>query len=128
MQLAILVVLILILVSISPWVLALAAAAVVAYGVWVVAVGVVFFVISVGLAWYHGYQTRKPVISSETERAIERVNEEFRQREAEQASSIVSAPSEPAQGKPRRLIVCRSCSAEIEKFSMFCPVCGKKPI
>ncbi|AZL69201.1 hypothetical protein [Pseudomonas oryziphila] len=128
MQLAILVVLILILVCISPWVLALAAAAVVAYGVWVVAIGVVFFVIAVGMAWHHGYWARKPVISSESERAIERVNEEFRRKEAEQASATASAPSEPAQAKSIRLIICRSCSAEVEKFSMFCPVCGKKPI
>ncbi|WP_369991321.1 hypothetical protein [Pseudomonas xanthosomatis] len=125
MQLAILIVLILILVSISPWVLALAAAAVVAYGIWVVVVGVAFFVMVVGMAWFHGFQARRPVISTKTERAIERANEEFRRREAEQVSSVAAEP-EPV--KPRKLTTCRSCSASIEKFTMFCPVCGKKPI
>ncbi|NQD77016.1 hypothetical protein [Pseudomonas sp. CM27] len=128
MQIAILVVLILILIVIAPWMLAVVAAAAVAYGLWVVTAGVVFFVLLAGLSLYHGIKARKPVISSKTERAIERANEEFRRKEAEQAAATNPAPLEPVQNKPRKLVVCRSCSAEIEKFSMFCPVCGKKPI
>ncbi|HDS0941430.1 TPA: hypothetical protein QDZ12_004753 [Pseudomonas putida] len=127
MQIAILVVLILILVSISPWVLGLVVAAAVAYGVWVVALGVAFFLIAVGVACYHGFQSNRPVISSDTERAIERANNEFRRKEAERAQ-VDQAAVEPVPVKQRKMIICRSCSAEIEKFSMFCPVCGKKPI
>ncbi|MEC4024535.1 MULTISPECIES: hypothetical protein [Pseudomonas] len=126
MQIAILVVLTLILIVLAPWLLAVVAAAAVAYGLWVVVTGVVFFLLLVGVTWYHGVQSRRPVISSKTEMAIQRANEEFRRKQAEQAAEDV--PEEPAQEKPRRLIACRSCSAKIEKFSMFCPACGKKPI
>lgn len=126
MQIAILAVLILILVVMAPWLLAVAAAAAVAYGLWVVITGVTFFLLLVGVTWYHGAKSRRPVISTETEMAIERVNEEFRRKAAEQADDAVA--SKPVQVKPKRLITCRSCSAGIEKFSMFCPVCGKKPI
>lgn len=126
MQVAILVVLILILVVMAPWILAVAAAAVVAYGLWVIVTGVVFFLLIIGMAWFHCAQSRRPVISIETEMEIERVNEEFRRKEADRVKSEVI--SDPGKDKPRRLIACRSCSAEIEKFSMFCPVCGKKPI
>ncbi|WJO30974.1 hypothetical protein [Pseudomonas monteilii] len=128
MQIAILVVLVLILVVIAPWMLAVLAAAAVAYGLWVVVTGLVFFVLFVGIVGWQGIQARKPVISSKTEKAIERANEEFRRKEAEKASVTSAISSEPVQDKPRKLIKCRSCSAEIEKFSMFCPVCGKKPI
>lgn len=128
MQIAILVVLILILASISPWVIALAAAIAVAYGIWVVVAAVLFVLMAIFCAWFHAFRERKPMISRETERTIELVNEEFRRRAAEEASCAVSKPKDPAQANPRRLIICRSCSAEIEKYSMFCPVCGKKPI
>ncbi|MBF8765331.1 MULTISPECIES: hypothetical protein [Pseudomonas] len=126
MQIAILAVLILILIVLAPWLLAVVAAAAVAYGLWVVVTGVAFFLLLIGVTWYHGVKSRRPLISSKTEMAIQRVNEEFRRKQAEHAAEDV--PNESAQEKPRRLIACRSCSAKIEKFSMFCPACGKKPI
>jgi len=127
MQIAILVVLTLILIVLAPWLLAVVAAAAVAYGLWVVITGVAFFLLLVGVTWYHSVQSRRPLISSKTEMAIQRANEEFRRKQAEQ-SAAEDMPEEQAQEKPRRLMACRSCSANIEKFSMYCPACGKKPI
>lgn len=128
MQVAIFVVLVLILVVMAPWVLALAAAAVVAYGIWVVVTGLVFFLLSLGLAAYYGYKSRRPTISSELEATIKRVNDEYRRKQAEAGESTRAVVVDPVKQKPKKLISCRVCSAEIEKFSLFCPVCGKNPI
>lgn len=138
MQLAILLVLILIAVILAPWLLGVIAVLVAAYGLWLaVAFALTIAAIAIGavvlLIYFSGRGLfKKHDISSGTEQKIAEANRLFR---AKEAARLAVAEQEELKykeimdrAKKSGLTTCKSCSASIEKHSMYCPECGKSPI
>ncbi len=135
MQLAILIVLLLILLVLAPWLLGVIAVAAAAYGAWIVAGFVLTVVASVIFLMLPGlfqglFSSRK--ISSNVEQQIAEANRIYREKEAarrepeEQEQRLCSEAIE--KGKASSFVQCKSCSAEIQRYGMYCPKCGKSPI
>jgi membrane protein implicated in regulation of membrane protease activity len=135
MQLAILLVLILIAVILAPWLLGVIAIVVAAYGLWLVAAfaltiaaGIVILVV---YSLRHGLFQKRDM-SSRMGQKIAEANRLHRVKEAAQRS--VAAQEELKyqeildRAKKASTATCKSCSASIEKYSMYCPKCGKSPI
>ncbi|VVO24010.1 hypothetical protein [Pseudomonas fluorescens] len=136
MQLAILLALILIAVILAPWLLGVIAVLVAAYGLWLaVAFALTIAAIAIGavvLLISRRGLVKKRDISSGAEQKIAEANRLYRAKEA--ARRAVAAQEElkyietPERDKKASTATCKSCSASIEKHSMYCPKCGKSPI
>lgn len=135
MLLAILLVLILIACILAPWLIPFALAAVSLYGVFIVVIGAVvvsvtvggFVIFVVGQVLQSRRDNQKRIESEiKISRQIEESNRIFREKErlAEIEKSMAAASEKPVI---RMKIVCQSCTAEIDRASMYCPVCGKAP-
>lgn len=135
MQRAILVVLILIAVILAPWLLGVIAALIVAYGFWLVVTASLTFAVTVLFlliyALNKGFFSRKTGPSMIDQQIVE-VNKQHRANEA--AKRAISNNRESLIDKQAELAVkkkmgtCKSCEASIEKYSMYCPKCGKSPV
>lgn len=129
MQLAILIVLIIIAVILAPWLLGLIAIAIAAYGMWLVISLVAAAVISLLVIVVILLSSSSKPASSNTERMMAEVNEQFRAKEAAQRAAAVEAAeialAESERIKKVRVMECPSCSATIPKHSLYCPQCGK---
>lgn len=135
MQLAILVVLIVIAVILAPWLLGVFAFLVAAYGLWLVVIAITsaavvgIFLTAYGLrrGFFH-----KSVASSMIEQQIAVANAQHR---AKEAARIAVENKERDQRQevgdsvvPARMTICKNCQSSIQKYSMYCPLCGKSPV
>ena len=135
MQFAILLVLILIAVILAPSLLGVIAALIVAYGFWPVVTASLTFAVTVLFlliyALNKGFFSRKAGRSAIDQQIAEankqhRANEAAKRAISSNRESLIDTQAERVVKK--KMGACKNCKASIEKYSMYCPKCGKSPV
>lgn len=123
MQIAILAVLALIACILAPWLLGVLVAGIALYGIWLV-IGLIVSIIvgALCLLWFVLSPPRRSR-PSRTEQMISEANLQTRAKEAVERLEHEAVLAQPK--KTVKTVACASCNAEIAKYSLYCPVCGK---